>query len=240
MAWAEAPSGHQLHNSPAGAALVADPWYPSLGTDSSAPTIVTPPLIPLPPGWSSAPLVHRPPWWHQPVAADRVRGGRARDVLLAVAAAALLMLFGLPPASTGVDIAFAATALALGGAHVLPGGLAAGLHRPSAGVGLDLAVLVLAAGGIARVGGLARPVLGFVVGVAAHVAGQAVIVVLAAQQSGGGFPAAWRAGTDGLLIYRDAAIAAGCGAAVGFLALIGSLKEAVDVDGPYRVTGVHR
>ncbi|WP_194921703.1 hypothetical protein, partial [Catenulispora rubra] len=169
--------------------------------------------------------------------------------------------FGLLPAGTAADIAFAATALGLGfllGArrsavamavynatavlspHVLPGGLASELKEPAAGVTLDVLVLVLAASGIARVGGLARPPLGFVVGMAAYIAGQAVIVSMAAHQGGGGFVTVWRANTDGLLIYRDAAIAAGCGAAVGFLALLGSSKAVVDADGPYRATGVNR
>ncbi|MEY9861891.1 serine/threonine protein kinase [Catenulispora sp. GAS73] len=234
----------------------AEPWHSPL---PHAPNHPTPP----PP-----PPASRPPWWHHPVAADRLPGGGLRDVLLGLAGAGLLMLFGLLPASTGtgastaVGIAFAATALALGfllgarrgalamavynatavlsPAAILPGGLAAELREPAAGVSLDVLVLLLAAGGIARVGGLARPPLGFVVGMAAYIAGQAVIVSMAAHQGGGGFVTVWRADTDGWLIYRDAAIAAGCGAAVGFLALLGSSKAVVDADGPYRATGVNR
>ena len=236
----------------------AEPWHSPLVRDPSHPT---PPPIPIPPGWSTAPPAPRPPWWHHPVAADRLPGGGLRDVLLGLAGAGLLMLFGLLPAGTAVGVAFAATALALGfvlgtrrsalcmsvynatavlSPHILPGGLATQLRQPVAGVTFEILVLLLAAGGIARVGGLARPPLGFIVGMAAYLAGQAVIVVLAVHQSGGGFVTVWRADTDGLSIYRDAAIAAGCGAAVGFLALLGSSKAVVDADGPYRATGVNR
>jgi serine/threonine protein kinase len=236
----------------------AEPWHSPLVRD---PNLPSPPPIPLPPGWPTAPPAPRPPWWHHPVAADRLPGGHLRDVLLGLAAAGLLMLFGLLPAGTAVGIGFAATALALGfvlgvrrsaiplalytttavlSPHILPGGLATELRQPAAGISLELIVLFLAAGGIARAGGLAWPPLGFVVGAAAYIAGQALIVALAVHQNGGGFLTLWRAGTGGLLIYRDAAIAAGCGGAVGFLALLGSSKAVVDADGPYRATGVNR
>ncbi|MFD0630986.1 hypothetical protein ACFQ9X_04305 [Catenulispora yoronensis] len=219
--------------------------------------------------WASAPQVQPPqpprrpaPWWRQPVGVDRLPGGVVRDLVAGLLGAGLLAVFSLPDPSTALAVTFAAVGLALGfvlgvrrgvvalaaysgaalgGVKVLPGKLAASIHDPTLAFVLEIAVLLLFAGGIARVGGLRRrPVLGFAVGFAGYIAAQAAAVAWLAGRSGTGFLAAWRAGTDGLLIYRDAGIAAVCAVAVGFLALIGSTQEAVGVDGPYRATGDHR
>ncbi|NUP48271.1 MAG: hypothetical protein HOW97_13305 [Catenulispora sp.] len=193
---------------------------------------------------------------------DRLPGGVVRDLLAGLLAAALLAAFSLPTPNTALTIAFAATGLALGfvlgvrrsvvalaayagaalgGVKVLPGKLAASVHDPSFAFVLEIAVLLLFAAGIARVGGMRRrPVLGFAVAFAASIASQAAAIAWVAGQTHAGFLDTWRAGTDGLLIYRDSGIAAVCAAAVGFLALIGSTQDAVGVDGPYRVTGEHR
>ncbi|MBW8802394.1 MAG: protein kinase [Catenulisporales bacterium] len=244
---------------PAPAAEPPTYWLPA--------TSATPPSAPIRFGDPLVAREWRPsrpprPWWHQAVAVDRLPGGFIRDLLAGIAAAALLAVFSLPDPNTALTIAFAATALALGfllgvrrslltlagysaaalaGVEILPDGTAASLHDPSFGILLDLAVLLLLAGGVARVGGMKRqPVLCFAVGFAAYIAGRAVAMAWLANRTGVDFPATWRAGTDGLLIYRDAAIAALLAATVGLLALIGSSKVAVGVDGPYRATGVHR
>ncbi|GAA1977472.1 hypothetical protein GCM10009838_42360 [Catenulispora subtropica] len=216
--------------------------------------------------WTPAPKPHQPqrprPWWRQLVGVDRLPGGVFRDLLAGLAAAGILALFSFPEPSTVLAVAFAATALALGfvlggrrsalavaaysgaalgGVKILPGKLAASTHDPSLAFVLQIAVLLLAAGGIARVAGLARrPVLGFAVAFAGYIASQAAAVLWVANRTGVDFLTAWRAGTEGLLIYRDAGIAAACAAAVGFLALVGSSQAAVGVDGPYRATGEHR
>ena len=217
-----------------------------------------------PPPRQSAPPRKPHPWWRQPVGVDRLPGGGFRDVFAALLAAALLAAFSLPEPNTALTIAFAATALALGfvlgvrrsvlalagytgaalgGVKVLPGKLAASAHDPTLGFVLEAAVLLLSAAAVARVGGMRRrPVLGFAAGFAAYIAAQAAAIAWAAGQSHAGFLDAWRAGTDGLLIYRDAGIAAVCAAAVGSLAVIGLIgsTQAVGVDGPHRVTGEHR
>jgi hypothetical protein len=185
-----------------------------------------------------------------------------RDLLTGLAAAGVLASFSFPKPNTAVTIAYAATALALGfllgvrrstlalaaysaaalgGVQVLPGKLTASVHDADLSFLLEIAVLLLCAAAVARVGGTARrPVLGFAVAFAAYIASQAAAIAWAASQAGAGFLTAWRSGTDGLLIYRDAGIAALCAAAVGYLALIGSSQAAVRVDGSYRATGEHR
>lgn len=185
-----------------------------------------------------------------------------RDLLTSLGAAGVLALFSLPEPNTAFTIAYAATALALGfllgvrrsalalvaysaaalgGVKVLSGELTASVHDASLGFLLQTAVLLLCAAVIARVGGVAkRPVLGFAVAFAAFIASRAAAVAWVAGKTDADFLAAWRSGTDGLLIYRDAGIAALCAAAVGFLALIGSSQAAVRVDGPHRATGEHR
>lgn len=200
------------------------------------------------------------PWWHQLVGVDRLPGGVFRDLVAGLAAAALLAGFSLPKPNTATGVAFAAVAMALGfvlgvrrsvvalaayagaalgGVKILPGKIAASAHDPSLAILLELGVLLLFAGGIARVGGVTRrPALAFAVAFAGYVAGQAAAVAWLADQAGAGFLDTWRADTNGLLIYRDAGIAAVCAAAVGFLALIGSSQAAVGVDGSYRATGV--
>jgi hypothetical protein len=216
--------------------------------------------------WTPAPRVPQQqgprPWWRQPVGVDRLPGGVLRDLLTGLAAVGLLALFSFPDPNTVVAVSFAATALALGfllgvrrslltvavysgaalgGAKILPGKLAASVHDPSLAFVLEIAVLVLFAGGVARVAGMARrPVLGLAVAFAAYIAAQAAAVLWIANRTGADFLTVWRAGTDGLLIYRDAGIAAACAAAVGLLALVGSSQAAVGVDGPYRATGEHR
>ncbi|MFL6115268.1 MAG: serine/threonine-protein kinase [Catenulispora sp.] len=256
----QAPVGAaDLNPVPTAAAEPATHWLPSTSAmPQSAPIQFGDPLVardwrpPRPP----------PPWWRQAVALDRLPGGYFRDLLAGIAAAAILVGYSFPEPNTALSVAFAATALALGfllgvrrsvltltaysaaalaGVKVLPGGIAASLHDPTFGILLGLALFLLLAGGIARVGGLKRrPALCFAVAVAACIAGQAISIAWLANRTGTDFPTAWRAGTDGLLIYRDAAIAAACAIAVGFLALIGSSQAAVEVDGPYRATGANR
>jgi serine/threonine protein kinase len=244
MAGASAPPAAPV---PLGNPFVAREW-------PSAPP--APPLRPPSPRKPS-------PWWRQPVGVDRLPGGAVRDLGAGVVAAALLAAFSLPEPNTALTIALAATALALGfvlgvrrsvlalvgysgaalaGLKVLPGKLSASVHDPTLAYVLEAAVLLLFAGVIARVAGLRRrPVLGFAVGFAAYIAARAAAVAWVAGRTHAGFLDAWRAGTDGLLIYRDAGIAAACGAAVGFLAVIGLIgsTQAVGVDGPHRVTGEH-
>jgi hypothetical protein len=203
------------------------------------------------------------PWWHQMVGSDRFPGGWLRTQLVGIAVAVGLGEISLLKPNAASAIAFSATALALGfvlgvrgsvfalgfftavlftGEVNIPSGkLSASVHDPKVAVILEAAVLLLSAAGIARIGGMKRqPVLCFAVAFAAHIAAQAVAIAWIANRIDVNFLTTWRAGTDGLLIYRDAAIAAACAAALGLLALIGSSKAAVGVDGPYRATGVHR
>ncbi|MEY9925782.1 serine/threonine protein kinase [Catenulispora sp. GP43] len=214
----------------AGIMPALDPWLPSSPAEADLPTLATAPPISLPPGWTVGPLPRRTPWWHQPVGVDRLPNNPLLNIVLAGPIAGTVLGFaGIPASSTATAILLAATALALGfllgvrrSCMTL---LFFSIEAHSVPHFLEAVILVLSAAVIARVGGLRRqPILCLAIAFAASIAALA-----------------WVArGTDGLLIYRDAAVAAACGAAVGFLALIGSSKEAVAVDGPYRATGVNR
>jgi serine/threonine protein kinase len=240
--WLPAPAAHPGEPQPgAGRA-----WPSQSAGDPDMPTLATAPPISLPPGWTADPFPRRTPWWHQPVGADRLPRNPVRDLVLAGPVAGTVLGFaGIPATSTVTTILLGATAMALGFVLGVRRSFVTlaffAMQATSVPHFLEVVIPVLSAAVIARVGGLKRqPVLCLAVGVAAYIAAQVAALVWVARGTGADFAAVWRAGTGGLLIYRDAAIAAGCGAAVGFLALIGSSKAAVKVDGPYRATGVNR
>lgn len=249
-----------LNLAPAPAAGSPTYWLPA--------TSAMPPLAPIQPGDPLAAREGQPPrpphpWWHQTVGLDRLPGGWLRTQLVAITVAVGLGEISLLKPNTASTIAFSTIALAsgfilgvrgsvfalsffaavlfTGAVNVPSGGISASVHDPKLAMILEAAVLLLSAAGIARAGGMKRqPVLCFAVAFAAHIAAQAVAIAWIADRTGLDFLTTWRAGTGGLLIYRDAAIAAVLAATVGFLALIGSSQAAVGVGGPYRATGVHR
>jgi hypothetical protein len=180
------------------------------------------------------------PWWHQPVLADLLPGGRIRDLCAVVLACGLLAAFRVPTTSSvalhiaevsvvlflGLTLGFrrgglalvAYGAAALGGVKILPGQVSATVRDLTFGYLLQLATLLLFAAAAARLGGVGkRPVLGFVVAFAACVAGEGVAVAWTAHLlSGISFLTLWRQTEGVAAVYRDAGISAVCSVGLAF------------------------
>jgi serine/threonine protein kinase len=186
------------------------------------------------------------PWWHQPLAIDRLPGGPVRDVTSVVMGCVMLSAFSLPGpnavaggtakallvAEQAVALFLGLTAgvrrgvlavglysgLALVGWKILPDRLPATFHDSTFGLLLGFLLLAAMAAAGARLGGIGkRPILGFVIAFAAYIAAQGVAVEWNAHVVHASFLTVWRNEEHVGIIYRDALIAAAGSVGVAFL-----------------------